>query len=90
MEYTIRIEKDNKTGWYCGQCEEIPEAISQGKDIPELMIMMEDAIMFALEIRRDEFREQYADRKGIVRKMRFCNEKKLADKASGRKRIHVV
>jgi len=48
MEYTIRIKKDKKSGWLTGQCEQIPEAISQGKDLEELMFMMEDAIKLVL------------------------------------------
>jgi predicted RNase H-like HicB family nuclease len=52
MEYTIRIEKDRKSGWLVGQCEELPEAISQGKDMEELMFMMNDAIELSLECRR--------------------------------------
>ena len=49
MEYTIRITKDYKTGWLTGQCEQLPEAISQGKDLDELMFMMKDAIELVLE-----------------------------------------
>ena len=49
MEYTIRIQKDSKSGWFTGQCEQLPEAISQGKDMAELMLMMEDAINLVLE-----------------------------------------
>ena len=56
MEYTIRIKKNPQTGWLTGQCEQIPEAITQGKDMAELMFMMEDAIKLCLECRRDEFR----------------------------------
>ena len=56
MEYTIRIKKNPQTGWLTGQCEQIPEAITQGKDMAELMFMIEDAIKLCLECRRDEFR----------------------------------
>ena len=45
---------------------EIPEAITQGKDMDELMFMMQDAIELALECRRDEFRQQYADENAFV------------------------
>jgi len=58
MEYTIRIKKDSKSGWLTGQCEQLPEAITQGKDLEELMLMMEDAIKLVLECKRDEFRSQ--------------------------------
>ena len=57
MEYTIRIKHNPESGWFIGQCEEMPEAITQGKDMDELMFMMEDAIELALECRRDEFQQ---------------------------------
>ena len=56
MEYTIRIKRDSKSGWFTGQCEQLPEAITQGKDLEELMFMMEDAIKLVLDCKRDEFR----------------------------------
>ena len=90
MEYTIRIKKDHKSGWLSGQCEQLPEAISQGKDLEELMFMMEDAIKLVLDCKRDEFREQLDDQKTIVRKLRIGNETKPAVKAFRRKRVHVV
>ena len=76
MEYTIRIKKNKKSGWLSGQCEQLPEAITQGKDLKELMFMMNDAIAFALECRRDEFREQYAEKGSYVRKLRMLDETK--------------
>ena len=48
MEYTISIEK-NKDGWLKGQCEQLPQAISQGKDMDDLMENMRDAIELVLE-----------------------------------------
>ncbi|MCL2131087.1 MAG: type II toxin-antitoxin system HicB family antitoxin [Lentimicrobiaceae bacterium] len=76
MEYTIRIEKDSKSGWLVGQCEEIPEAFSQGKDMNELMYMMKDVIALMLECRREDFRKKYANKNAFVRKLRIENEKK--------------
>jgi len=58
MEYTIRIKKNKKTGWLVGQCEQLPEAITQGKNMDELMFMMKDAIELSLECRKDDFREE--------------------------------
>ena len=49
MEYTIHVKQNPQSGWFIGQCEEIPEAITQGKDMDELMFMMQDAIELALE-----------------------------------------
>jgi len=69
MEYTIRIKKDIKSGWLTGQCEQLPEAITQGRDIDELMFMMEDAIKLVLECKRDEFRAQLDLQNTIVREL---------------------
>ena len=55
MEYTIRIKKDSKSGWFTGQCEQLPEAITQGRDLDELMLMMEDAIKLVLECKNNCF-----------------------------------
>ena len=74
MEYTIRIKKNKKSGWLTGQCEQLPEAITQGRNMDELMFMMRDAIGLSLECRRDEFREEYADKNSFVRKLRMLNE----------------
>jgi len=90
MEYTIRIKKDSKSGWLTGQCEQLPEAITQGKDLEELMLMMEDAIKLVLECRRDEFRKQLNDKSTIVRKLRIGNETKPAVKTFRRERMHIV
>jgi len=86
MEYTIRIKRNKQSGWFTGQCEQLPEAITQGRDMKELMFMMQDAIRFALECRRDEFREQYADESSYVRKLRIVNEKEPVIKTFKRKR----
>jgi len=90
MEYTIRIKQNPQSGWLIGQCEEIPEAITQGKDMDELMFMMEDAIELALECRRDEFRETFTDTSSIVRKIMLGNEAKFVDKTLGRRELCTV
>jgi predicted RNase H-like HicB family nuclease len=81
MEYTIRIKKDKKSGWLTGQCEQLPEAITQGKDLEELMFMMEDAIKLVLEYKRDEFRELYERKDTMVRQMsassRYCRDNRF-------------
>ena len=90
MEYTIRIKKDSKSGWLTGQCEQLPEAITQGKDLEELMFMMEDAINLVLECKRDEFREQHEDKNTTVQILRIGNETKSSDKAFRRERVYAV
>ena len=49
MEYSIIIEKNPETGWYCGQCKQLPEALSQGQTLDELMTNMKEAIELAIE-----------------------------------------
>lgn len=44
MEYTVIIHKDEKNGWYTGQCVQIPGALSQGRSLDELMVNMKEAI----------------------------------------------
>ena len=90
MEYTIRIKKDDKSGWLSGQCEQLPEAISQGKDLEELMFMMEDAIELVLECKRDEFREQLDNNDTIVRKLGMRNETNPTVKAFRGKRMQTA
>ena len=48
MRFTINIEEDKETGWYVGQCIEIPSAMSQGKNIEELKRNMKEAIELAV------------------------------------------
>ncbi|MCL2510420.1 MAG: type II toxin-antitoxin system HicB family antitoxin [Bacteroidales bacterium] len=90
MEYTIQIKQNPQSGWFIGQCEEIPEAITQGKDMDELTFMMQDAIELALECRRDEFRQQYADENISVQKLILGYEKKFVHKAPERKKMCAV
>ena len=47
MKYTIYIET-NDDGWLTGQCEQFPQAISQGEDLDDLMENMKDAIELVL------------------------------------------
>ena len=90
MEYTIRIKKDTKSGWFTGQCEQIPEAISQGKDLKELMLMMEDAIMLILECKRDEYRKELDDAHTIVRRLRIGNETNPIVNTFRTERVHTL
>lgn len=42
MDFTAVIEK-SEDGWYVGQLEEMPEVISQGRDMDEVMENLKDA-----------------------------------------------
>lgn len=63
MEYTIIIQKDPASGMYCGQCKQIPEAISQGATVDELLENMKEAIELAIECRDEELRQLYINQK---------------------------
>lgn len=49
MEYSIIIEKNPETGVYIGQCSQLPEALSQGNTLDELMDNMKEAIELVIE-----------------------------------------
>ncbi|MCL2040965.1 MAG: type II toxin-antitoxin system HicB family antitoxin [Bacteroidales bacterium] len=84
MEYTICVEK-NEDGWLTGQCEQLPQAISQGKDINDLMENMKDAIELVLEVKRDEFRKNYHSKTAIVKNLTLPYETKRSTEISKRK-----
>ena len=87
MNYTISIQK-NKNGWLTGQCEQIPEAISEGKDMDHLMRNMYEAIAEALEIRKDEYLANH-NGEDIIRKTLYLpDEKEYITKTSERERVH--
>jgi predicted RNase H-like HicB family nuclease len=69
MEYSIIIEKNPKTGVYVGQCSQLPEAMSQGNTLAELMANMKEAIELAIECRREELKELYKNRKVFHRRL---------------------
>ena len=87
MNYTINIQ-ENKNGWLTGQCEQIPEAITEGKDMDHLMKNMYDAITEALEIRSDEFISGNNDIDSIRKVLYLPDEEKYTAKTFKRKRVH--
>lgn len=58
MEYTAIIQK-TPSGWYIGQCEQVPGALTQGKTIVEVKENLKEAIQLVLEAERDFFRKEY-------------------------------
>ena len=48
MKVTAIIEKSND-GWFVGQIEEMPAALSQGKSIEELKLNLLDALKLLME-----------------------------------------
>jgi predicted RNase H-like HicB family nuclease len=59
MKFTAIIEKSDD-GWFVGQIEEIPAAISQGKTIDELKVNLIDALRLLMDSNRDETEKEYA------------------------------
>ena len=90
MEYTVIVKK-NKDGWLTGQCEQIPEAISQGKDMEDLMANIKDAIELILLDKQEEFRLKNKLKKSDKRKtLHIGNEKKPITKILKRKRLQTT
>jgi len=87
MNYTISIQ-DNKNGWLTGQCEQIPEAITEGRDMDHLMRNMIEAITEALDIRKDEFLSNHKEINCIHRVLYLPDEKKRIAKTSKRQQVH--
>lgn len=65
MKLTAIIEKSDD-GWFVGQIEEFPSAISQGKTVEELKANLLDAVTLILETNRLETEKDYQD-KDVVR-----------------------
>ena len=71
MEYTIAIEKDSKSKWYIGQCAEVPEALSKGHSLEELLSNMEEAISLAVECKGDDFINKNDSKTVFYRKIKI-------------------
>jgi len=66
--YTAVIEK-TKDGWYVGQIQEHPEAITQGKTLEELESNLSDALKEVLDMKKEEFSKQIEGKKVFRRKI---------------------
>jgi len=87
MEYTIQVEKDAKSGWFVGQCEQLPEAISQGENIDDLMENMKDAIETVLDYKKELFMRTNKAKK-TVKSLIFKHEADHIIKTPKRKRVY--
>ena len=87
MKYTIYIET-NEDGWLTGQCEQLPQAISQGENLDDLMDNMKDAIELVLAYQREKFLEKYKTVKYYsVKDLTIIHETTRSIKVSQRKRV---
>ena len=64
MKLTAIIEKSTD-GWYVGQIEEFPAALSQGKTIEELKANLLEALELLLEANKESTLKQYRGKKVI-------------------------
>ena len=71
FKFTEIIEK-GENGWYVGQVEEVPEAISQGRTIAELKENLIDALQMILSMKRESVNQQFEGRKTIKRKIELA------------------
>ena len=58
MKFTAIIEK-GENGWFVGQIEEIPAAISQGETIEELKDNLLDALKLVLDTNKELTEKEY-------------------------------
>jgi len=58
MKFTAIIEK-SEDGWFVGQIEEMPAAISQGRTLEELRVNLLDAINLLFETNKIEVEKEY-------------------------------
>jgi len=68
ISFTAIIEKSDD-GWYVGQIQEVPEALSQGKTINELMDNLSDALHLVFEAKKESVVKEYSGRKVLKRRL---------------------
>jgi len=55
---TIRVRKDEDSGYYAARCFELPEAISQGKTEEEALANVREAVELVLEESESEAKKE--------------------------------
>jgi predicted RNase H-like HicB family nuclease len=68
MEYTVILEKMDNGWWFC-QCEQIPEAVTQGETIEEAKENIKEAIELVLAAKKELTRKQFTGRRILRRKI---------------------
>lgn len=86
MEYTVIVQKNPETGVYTGQCREVPEAVSQGNTLDELLENMKEAIALAVECRKADLAAQRKTDKLFFRKVNVPSRPKKLPKNDKTKR----
>jgi len=78
----------NDDGWLTGQCAQLPQAISQGENLDDLMENMKDAIELVLAYQSEKFLEKYKTVKEYtIKNLTIRHETASSNKTSQRKRV---
>lgn len=68
MEYTVILEKMDNGQWFC-QCEQVPEAVTQGATIEEAKENIKDVIEMVLAAKKELTRKQFIGHRILRRKI---------------------
>ncbi|HEY2583531.1 MAG TPA: type II toxin-antitoxin system HicB family antitoxin [Mucilaginibacter sp.] len=68
MKFTAVIEK-GESGWFVGQIEEVPAAISQGETIEELKVNLLDALRLILDTNKEITEREYSGKQVIIEEL---------------------
>ena len=68
MKFTAIIE-EGENGWFVGQIEEIPAAISQGKTIEDLKVNLLDALRLILDTNKELTSKEYFGKQVIIQEL---------------------
>ncbi len=68
MEYTVILEKMDNGWWFC-QCEQVPEAVTQGQTIEEAKENIKEAIKLILSAKKELTRKKYTGHRILRRKI---------------------
>jgi predicted RNase H-like HicB family nuclease len=68
MKFTAIIER-GESGWFVGQIEEVPAAISQGESIEELKANLLDALRLILDTNKEITEKEYSGKQVIIEEL---------------------
>jgi predicted RNase H-like HicB family nuclease len=68
MKFTAIIEQ-GESGWFVGQVEEVPAAISQGESIEELKANLLDALRLILDTNKEITEKEYSGKQVIIEEL---------------------
>jgi predicted RNase H-like HicB family nuclease len=68
MKFTAIIEQ-GESGWFVGQIEEVPAAISQGESIEELKANLLDALRLILDTNKEITEKEYSGKQVIIEEL---------------------